>query len=333
MADNKAFLPSFLGSHSIPLLSPSLQPSSLPQLGGVSAVSSPASTLAQPLGLPPAQAPFHLGDNAQLLQLQHILETLLQGRTPLSQPPVPFSASYPFSKPNPISALEPIPPAATPLATPNPLILPPSSQSSSTPLILPNPSPSLANPLPLPPVSHLPWDSDQLLLLHNHLNLLLLNPIGKPTPSPNPSPKTYASCLSHSVFYPPPVIPPSVLLDGRLTVKIPIQMVDSSKQSFSHSAIGKFVGRRPSLEALEQREISSWCLSRPCLISLTEKGNFIFRFNTKEDREDLVGHSPLLMEWKKLLLRPSSPSQDESSWPIRSPSMDKAQRHTQPLLE
>ncbi|KAJ8640544.1 hypothetical protein MRB53_017238 [Persea americana] len=92
-------------------------------------------------------------------------------------------------------------------------------------------------------------------------------------------------------------------------------MVNLSKQSFSHSAIRKFVGRRPSLEAVEKWVESSWRLSRPCLISLTAQGNFIFRFYSKEDREALVGSSPLLMAGKKLLLRPWSPDQDESSWP------------------
>ena len=101
--------------------------------------------------------------------------------------------------------------------------------------------------------------------------------------------------------------------------RIPHQMVHSNKQSFSHSAIGKFAGRRPTLEALEQWVISSRRLFRPCLISLTEKGNFIFRFHSKEDKEALVGHGPLLMEGKKLLLQPWAPGQDESSWPSEVP--------------
>ncbi|KAJ8632849.1 hypothetical protein MRB53_026185 [Persea americana] len=81
--------------------------------------------------------------------------------------------------------------------------------------------------------------------------------------------------------------PPPVLLDGKFIIRIPIQMVNSNKQSFSHCATGKFVGRRPSLEAVEQWVISLWRLSRPCMISLTEKGNFIFRSDSKEDKEEL----------------------------------------------
>ncbi|KAJ8628096.1 hypothetical protein MRB53_021403 [Persea americana] len=48
-------------------------------------------------------------------------------------------------------------------------------------------------------------------------------------------------------------------------------MVGNSKDSFTFSAIGKFVGRRPLLEQLEQLVQSSRRLSKPCLISLTEK--------------------------------------------------------------
>ncbi|XXG57223.1 hypothetical protein AAC387_Pa03g4436 [Persea americana] len=96
-------------------------------------------------------------------------------------------------------------------------------------------------------------------------------------------------------------------------------MVNTSKQSFSFSTIGKFVGQRPSLEALEQWITFSWRLSRLCLISLTEKGNFIFRFYSKEDRDDLVGHSPLFMDRRKLLLESWLPGQDESNWPSETP--------------
>ncbi|XXG45155.1 hypothetical protein AAC387_Pa02g0315 [Persea americana] len=91
-------------------------------------------------------------------------------------------------------------------------------------------------------------------------------------------------------------------------------MVAISKESFFFSAIGKFVGRLPSLEGLEQWVQTSWSLSRHCLVSLTERCFFLFRFNTKEDRDCLVSQSPLLMERKKLLLQPWSPGQDVSSW-------------------
>ncbi|XXG85934.1 hypothetical protein AAC387_Pa11g0929 [Persea americana] len=96
-------------------------------------------------------------------------------------------------------------------------------------------------------------------------------------------------------------------------------MVNYSKESFSFSAIGKFVGRRPSLEALEQWVHSSWTLSRPVFIFLTEKGHFLFRFSCKEDIDSLVSHNPLLMVKRKLLLQSWSPGQDEASWPAVSP--------------
>lgn len=59
----------------------------------------------------------------------------------------------------------------------------------------------------------------------------------------------------------PPTLPPLAWKDGKLTLTIPQQMVTNSKESFTFSAIGRFVGRRPSLERLEQWVHSSWrCL-------------------------------------------------------------------------
>lgn len=107
--------------------------------------------------------------------------------------------------------------------------------------------------------------------------------------------------------------------EGKLTLTIPQQMVAYSRASFSFSANGKFVGRRPSLEILEQWVQSAWRLSKPCLISLTEKGNFIFRFNSSEDRDCLVSQSPLFMAKRKLLLIPWTPGQDEGNWPAITP--------------
>ncbi|XXG45984.1 hypothetical protein AAC387_Pa02g0929 [Persea americana] len=96
-------------------------------------------------------------------------------------------------------------------------------------------------------------------------------------------------------------------------------MVDNSKDSFSFSAIGKFLGIRPSLEALKQWVHNSWSPSKPSFISRTEKGHFLFRFSSKEDRDLMVSHSPLLMDRRKLLLQSWSPSQDDASWPVVSP--------------
>lgn len=36
----------------------------------------------------------------------------------------------------------------------------------------------------------------------------------------------------------------------------------------------------------------------PSLISLTEKGHFLFRFNSMDDRDCLVNQSPLIMDKK-----------------------------------
>lgn len=71
---------------------------------------------------------------------------------------------------------------------------------------------------------------------------------------------------------------------------------------------------RPSLERLEQWIHASWHLSRPYLTSLTDIGHFIFRFNSKEDKDSTVGQSPFLLDRKKLILLPWSPGQSEESW-------------------
>ncbi|XXG67040.1 hypothetical protein AAC387_Pa06g0474 [Persea americana] len=96
-------------------------------------------------------------------------------------------------------------------------------------------------------------------------------------------------------------------------------MIQSSKGPFSFSALGKFVGKRSSLEALEQWFHSTWRLSRPCFISHTEHGHFLFKFNTKEDSEALVSQTRLSMGKWKLLLRFWSPGDEENSWPAISP--------------
>ncbi|KAJ8618518.1 hypothetical protein MRB53_014704 [Persea americana] len=68
---------------------------------------------------------------------------------------------------------------------------------------------------------------------------------------PPPPQKSYASFFSPSAISAPPSIPPPTRIDGKLTLRIPQQMVANSKESFSFSAVGKFVGRRPSLEEVE----------------------------------------------------------------------------------
>lgn len=77
----------------------------------------------------------------------------------------------------------------------------------------------------------------------------------------------------------------------------------------------------------------SWKLSRPCLISLTEKGNFLSRFNSKEDRDGLTCQSPLQMEKKET---PPSPLVPWTRWKLLAsgnPGLDSSQRHFLPLLE
>lgn len=121
------------------------------------------------------------------------------------------------------------------------------------------------------------WDPVQLQLLHKHLDSLLnpqpVQPSEEVLASHKPPPrKSYASFFSPMAISHPPALPPPAWKDGKLTLRIPQQMVKTSSDSFSFSAIGKFVGRRLSLEVLKQCAHSSWRLSRPCFISLTERG-------------------------------------------------------------
>ncbi|KAJ8627657.1 hypothetical protein MRB53_020964 [Persea americana] len=95
-------------------------------------------------------------------------------------------------------------------------------------------------------------------------------------------------------------------------------MLSSSKESFSFAVIGKFAGKRPSLEWVEEKA-KFWALSSPCMISLTIKGHFIFRFNSLEDKTYILGLSPLSLEKKKIFFLPWSPGQDEMAWPSTAP--------------
>ncbi|XXG88117.1 hypothetical protein AAC387_Pa12g0372 [Persea americana] len=111
-----------------------------------------------------------------------------------------------------------------------------------------------------------------------------------------------------------PNYPPTIWKNGKLALTIPQSMLSSSKESFSFAFIGKFAGKRPSLEWVEEKA-KFWALSRPCLVSLTIKGYSIFYFNSSEDKAHILGLSPLSMERKKLFFLPWSPWEDESDWP------------------
>ncbi|KAJ8615311.1 hypothetical protein MRB53_034683 [Persea americana] len=84
-----------------------------------------------------------------------------------------------------------------------------------------------------------------------------------------------------------PNYPPTIWKNGKPTLTIPQSMLSSSKESFSFAFIGKFAGKRPSLEWVEEKA-KFWALSRPCLVSLTIKGYFIFRFNSSEDKAHIL---------------------------------------------
>ncbi|KAJ8645414.1 hypothetical protein MRB53_007162 [Persea americana] len=89
-------------------------------------------------------------------------------------------------------------------------------------------------------------------------------------------------------------------------------MLSSSKESFSHAVIRRFFGKRPSLEWVEEKA-KYWALSRPCMVSLTIKGYFIFRFNSAEDKAYILSASPPAnREETKICFLPWSPGQEET---------------------
>lgn len=102
-------------------------------------------------------------------------------------------------------------------------------------------------------------------------------------------------------------------------MKIPSSMIEPNKSSFANFAIGKFLGKRPTAEWLTLQANSKWKLSKPCLLSLTDKGFFFFRFSSKEDRELALSQSPIPMENRKLHLLPWSPENGPSDWPSLHP--------------
>lgn len=95
-------------------------------------------------------------------------------------------------------------------------------------------------------------------------------------------------------------------------------MLNSRKESFSYAAIGRFVGKRPCLEWVEAKA-KLWPLSRPCMVSLTNKGYFIFRFNSPEGKASILSLSPLSIDKKKVFHLPWTPGQDETVWPSIAP--------------
>lgn len=104
-----------------------------------------------------------------------------------------------------------------------------------------------------------------------------LNSITNTTPSQLTN--SFASLFSNEPLISPSFYPPTSWKDGKPALSIPKPMLDSSKESFSFAVIGRFFGKRPPLEWVEQKT-RSWNLSMPCAVSLTIKGNFIFGFNS-----------------------------------------------------
>lgn len=162
--------------------------------------------------------------------------------------------------------------------------------------------------------------------LDSYLRTLVANP---PTAHP-----TFANLLSSSLhpILIPDSLPSASWKNGKPALKVPQAMLSSSKESFSFAVIGRFVGKRPSLEWVEEKT-KSWAFSRPCMVSLTIKGHFIFRYNSPEDKSHTLSLSPLRMDRRKLL-QSRSPGQEESEWPSLAPVWIRLKlRSSVPLLE
>ncbi|KAJ8644151.1 hypothetical protein MRB53_005899 [Persea americana] len=183
-------------------------------------------------------------------------------------PPPPPPASVPFTTESPPLSTETgtlaptLSSAAVSLLKPSEL-----SGTSTTTFELPLPPPSspqlplqrssVAVPSGKNSTSSMVWDPLQLQVLHNHLESILTHlpatvPEKLSAPQNRPPQKSYASFFSPVAISPPPALPPPAWKDGKLTMKIPLQMIKTRKDSFFFLAIEKFVGRRSSLETLEQ---------------------------------------------------------------------------------
>lgn len=148
------------------------------------------------------------------------------------------------------------------LALSNFLPLPHSASSTNHPLP-PDPPPVHPSATVLPLCSFSP---DQIGEILKALNL---NPNEIPKPHTPHLGRTWLDLFPTSQPIRPSAYPSSTLKEGKLAMKIPSNMVEPSRNSFSNSAIGLFIGKRPSVEWLSQSSSTYWNLSEPSLISLT----------------------------------------------------------------
>lgn len=129
-----------------------------------------------------------------------------------------------------------------------------------------------------PPSSALPLPLLSVDQLHK-LEALLLQAQSHTGKSPLSS-RSYASLLSQPSLAPPSLAPPPSLpstswIDRKPSVQIRNAMISSSKESFTFAAIGRFEGKIPSLEWVEQHTHQIWKLPIRSLISLTDTGYFV----------------------------------------------------------
>ncbi|KAJ8626455.1 hypothetical protein MRB53_019762 [Persea americana] len=149
-----------------------------------------------------------------------------------------------------------------------------------------NPFPSTAPVAPQPPnLSDPPSSISQLQnlidassedpgqrLLRENLLKSLISVLKDSSTSSNLSKKSFASLFSTHGSISPPTYPIATWTDGQPALKIPCSiLIDSSKDSFSYAAQGRFFGKRPSVEWLEHHIRTSWHLSKPLPFSLSQK--------------------------------------------------------------
>lgn len=176
-------------------------------------------------------------------------------------------------------------------------------------------SPPLHHFQPPDPAPQLNYHSSEYLA---QILSLMSIPSSKTKPPPTHPVKRPGWTFSRTPLHHPPQITPTPLIfphDDQLVMKILSSTIKPSKTSFSNAAIGRFFGKRPTVEWLTLQANSKWNLSKPCLLSLTNKGFFIFRFSSKEDRELALSKSLIPMQNRKLHLLPWSPSHSPFDWP------------------
>lgn len=142
--------------------------------------------------------------------------------------------------------------------------------------------------------------NDNLITIRNYLVKKLLpqvelsNPLQLPTAGTSP-PISFVNVVKSSIITPSPTIP--ISQDGeRSAISVSKVVASTCSSSLSFALMGRFFGKRPSLEWVEDSIKSSWNLSMPCLVSLKDKVSFYFFLAIKQTfaKLYLLTHRPLV---------------------------------------